>query len=477
MRLKASRQSKNRSLVNRFAAALMMTTLAQTSFANVVGADTQNFNPTPNGLDFVTVQSSETLEPGIMNFGFFLNYAVNTLPIYVDKITQTRSQSKDSLTSSDFNIGLGLTKNWDIGFSVPMVLNQSINVDVFKGGFEKTGITEYRLYTKYRLSGDDRGGFALVGSANLPQTENNPFIGDKANPIYNIEAAMDSSSGPWAYGLNLGYRIRSPGQQLFSTKVQQLVPIEPLKDQYLASVGLSYYSTSWDTRWISEIFASAPAKSSTTQTNSDLTTAELILGLKKDLNQSVAWHAGLGTELMQGSSTPDWRIYTGLNYAIGPLWKKPASAPIEKHEVTQPAASAATELPPVVIAEERANFDDAVVAKQELYLTRIPFEQDSDIVTPEWYPYLDSLVSHLNKDPGFIKVTIHGNTDSVGSDEYNQNLSERRAERVRQILVKKYSIDGTKLRTVGHGEFNPAGDNGTFQGRALNRRVEFDIQR
>ena len=53
--------------------------------ANVVGADTQNFNPTNDGLDFVTVHSSETLTPGVINFGFFINYAVNSLPNYDGK--------------------------------------------------------------------------------------------------------------------------------------------------------------------------------------------------------------------------------------------------------------------------------------------------------------------------------------------------------------------------------------------------------
>ena len=51
-----------------------------TAQANVVGIDAQNFNPTSNGIDFVTVQSSETLEPGIVNLGLFFNYAINTLP-------------------------------------------------------------------------------------------------------------------------------------------------------------------------------------------------------------------------------------------------------------------------------------------------------------------------------------------------------------------------------------------------------------
>lgn len=50
--------------------------------ANMIGSDAQNFSPTQDGLDFVTVHSSETLDPGILNLGFFVNYAQNTFPAY-----------------------------------------------------------------------------------------------------------------------------------------------------------------------------------------------------------------------------------------------------------------------------------------------------------------------------------------------------------------------------------------------------------
>ena len=59
--------------------------------ANVVGADTQNFNPTNDGLDFVTVHSSKTLSPGLLNLGVFVNYAVNSLPNYEDTTTDRKS--------------------------------------------------------------------------------------------------------------------------------------------------------------------------------------------------------------------------------------------------------------------------------------------------------------------------------------------------------------------------------------------------
>jgi hypothetical protein len=61
----------------------------EASKANVCGTDYQTFNPTTSGLDFVTVHSSETLQPCYINFGSFLNYSVNTL-------TYTRSYTDGS---------------------------------------------------------------------------------------------------------------------------------------------------------------------------------------------------------------------------------------------------------------------------------------------------------------------------------------------------------------------------------------------
>ena len=97
-----------------------------TEVSRIGAVDAQNFNPTTNGLDFVTVHSSKTLSPGVINFGLFFNYAVNTLPNYEDVSTQ-RFEPKDSLTSMDLNMGVGLMNNWDVGISLPQVLSQTVD--------------------------------------------------------------------------------------------------------------------------------------------------------------------------------------------------------------------------------------------------------------------------------------------------------------------------------------------------------------
>ena len=71
---------------------------------------------------------------------------------------------------------------------------------------------------------------------------------------------------------------------------------------------------------------------------------------------------------------------------------------------------------------------------------------------------------------------LEGHTDSIGTDEYNMALSRRRAESVKKYLVEKFSIDETRISTLGYGESKPAASNETDEGRQNNRRVVANIE-
>jgi OOP family OmpA-OmpF porin len=72
---------------------------------------------------------------------------------------------------------------------------------------------------------------------------------------------------------------------------------------------------------------------------------------------------------------------------------------------------------------------------------------------------------------------IAGHTDSTGTDEYNQWLSERRAEAVRDRLVKEHGVDLGRLTVKGYGEKQPMATNKTASGRRLNRRVDMVVDK
>lgn len=103
----------------------------------------------------------------------------------------------------------------------------------------------------------------------------------------------------------------------------------------------------------------------------------------------------------------------------------------------------------------------------------ITFATDSSDLKPDFFAVLDSVVLVLKKYDQTV-VEVAGHTDSTGSDQYNQALSERRAATVAGYLVNR-GIAELRLIQMGMGESRPVADNATPEGRALNRRVELTI--
>ena len=94
-------------------------------------------------------------------------------------------------------------------------------------------------------------------------------------------------------------------------------------------------------------------------------------------------------------------------------------------------------------------------------------------LTAQAGPRLDKLASFLRQFPQ-RKLLVEGYTDAVGADAYNMELSERRAETIREALVAR-GVDTTRVVTKGYGKAYPVADNSSTDGRAVNRRVEVVI--
>lgn len=106
-------------------------------------------------------------------------------------------------------------------------------------------------------------------------------------------------------------------------------------------------------------------------------------------------------------------------------------------------------------------------------LPKILFEFDKDEITPESAPTLD-LIAEVIRGNSKLKVVILAHTDSVGTEEYNEDLSERRALAVKTALAKR-GVPPPSMRFRGFGFSRPIADNSTDAGRAKNRRVEFRV--
>ncbi len=103
----------------------------------------------------------------------------------------------------------------------------------------------------------------------------------------------------------------------------------------------------------------------------------------------------------------------------------------------------------------------------------VRFDVDSATVRPESFPLLGEFGKALGGALAEAVVMVAGHTDSQGSEAYNRNLAERRARAVRDHLVDRHGIAADRLVVKAYGESRPIADNGTAEGRALNRRVEF----
>lgn len=107
--------------------------------------------------------------------------------------------------------------------------------------------------------------------------------------------------------------------------------------------------------------------------------------------------------------------------------------------------------------------------------SEIEFETDSAELKRDSKKVLDEVGEVLSDWPE-AEVEIAGHTDAEGADEYNQKLSEDRAESVRAYLLENFpNLREENLQTVGHGEKRPEASNDTAEGRRHNRRVEFRI--
>ena len=103
----------------------------------------------------------------------------------------------------------------------------------------------------------------------------------------------------------------------------------------------------------------------------------------------------------------------------------------------------------------------------------VMFNFDSAVIKPGAYSEIDRVAGILNKYPR-TRIRIEGHTDNKGTETYNQSLSERRAENVKNALVVR-TVDPARLETIGLGETQPIAGNETAAGRQMNRRVRIVV--
>ena len=101
---------------------------------------------------------------------------------------------------------------------------------------------------------------------------------------------------------------------------------------------------------------------------------------------------------------------------------------------------------------------------------RFNFAKNSAKIDKKYFKNIKEVADIMKANPHMI-IEIQGHTDNQGTYEYNQILSIKRAYAVRDILIKRFGIDGKRIKTVGYGYDRPIASNDTKEGRAKNRRI------
>ncbi|MCB1214475.1 MAG: OmpA family protein [Deltaproteobacteria bacterium] len=441
------KQVKKLSLALGLVCAVMVASMPAKA-ALVSGIESINFDPniTDGRPDaYFGVNSSRTIGKHGWNLGFMADLAADPVE-FATVIGVPLAEVTPWQLVLNVYASYGVTNWMDLGINIPLIYVDTLPIvttgpsATFNPSDQAFALGDIRLESKIRLrSNEDRViGLALVPFITLPTGDSATFSGNeslaggaKVVLDFNIHDRIKLA-------LNVGYLVRDNVTLLNAD----------FDDQLLLSLGVNikFFKRLF---FVAEVATEPVVSEMFDYSNSEVENPfEVRAGFNIPITRGFTAKVGGGVGLSNGLGTPNWRAFLGLNYH----WTPEPCGPCE----VAPVVDGPTEI--VISYDVHFNFDQATI------------KEDS-------YTILNDVAKLINANRSNIaSVSIEGHTDSLGSDQYNQALSERRANAVRDYLVDQGGVPADMLTTVGYGESVPVDTNDTEAGRANNRRVEFKVQ-
>ncbi|MAF75360.1 MAG: OmpA family protein [Pseudomonadota bacterium] len=217
----------------------------------------------------------------------------------------------------------------------------------------------------------------------------------------------------------------------------------------------------------------------------------LTVGHRSFINNNLAWRVeggvqqGFDEDYTEGFANVGLQYFFGGRNAVTEAKPRPAAAqPTETTPAPQQTMDsdndgvidsrdkcADTPRRYSVDADGCTMYESETVREQLL----VEFDFDSSQVRKDAMEPIAEMAEFMNEHPQ-LDLTIHGHTDKIGDAEYNQWLSQRRAESVKNVLVESYGISASRINTVGHGESQPKVKGDSPADRQENRRIEAELK-
>jgi len=405
-------------------------------------ADVTTINPPTDGGKYINVYQSDTLPQWGFNAGGYIDYGYEPLE-FADAAGNRRRGIVDDLIMANIFGAIGWTDWWSTGVNIPFAIwesfiNPVVAAPTKQNFYGKLG--DVRLESKFRILDIERYhmGLSVIPFFYFPTGREQSYLGNDMWSPGGIIAFDADIKNRVFLALNVGYRYYA------ETRYDPNNTNAVIDDTLILNGGINVrINDSWAV--LGEVLSEGVIKSY--WQNQLQNPAEFLIGGRwtpqtraKGLNVTLAGGRGITT----GIGSPDFRVLVGVNY--------------RRAEVGPP--------PPVEVA---AAVEEKIVITQKIH-----FEFARANIRPVSYPILDDVAYLLQRNPQIGLVRVEGHTDWIGSDAANQRLSERRANAVRDYLVRK-GIAPNRLQAVGYGETRPVADNNSVQGRARNRRTEFTV--
>lgn len=446
----------------------VLATAPVTSLA--AGYNGQVFRPSHDGSGVFTTWGGEPLPSWETHVGVFVDHARH--PVVLRTGDGDFAMLVRASTATEVGAMIGLPLDVEVGAALPFLSQEVVNPLGADGenGVNPTGMGDARFFGKwaaFRSTTRYVPQLAFVGEVTAPTGDEESWRGaGVAEP--SLTAVAQQNIGPVSLIGNLGYKLHpGPKEKVWGVQVD---------DEIIYKLGAIVNTGLYGVDILTEINGAS-------STVGGVNPLEAGIGVRRSVYGGVSALVGVNRGITSSLGTPRWRYFAGAQWEWGrknlrtisdappPIIAVPAPTPNPRVVVAPkpvPTAKPAPTPAPAPVAR-------VTQTKIEINQT-IHFRKNSAVIEESSYAILDLVVGQLMAHPEIVRLSIEGHTDSTGNALFNLYLSKVRANSVRKYLTTK-GIESSRLSTSGWGHERPMADNRTVEGRSLNRRVEFKIEK